>query len=58
MLTVATAQKAGHTLHISVNERVSREPVIMATLKLMPAEVMAVTDMNGKATINNVPSGE
>lgn len=59
-LCIATgmAQKKGHTLNISVNERGEKEPVMMATLKLDPAEIMAVTDVNGKAVMSNVPEGE
>ena len=54
----AMAQKDGHTLTITVSERNTKEAVVMATLKLLPAEVMAVTDMNGKATMKNVPAGD
>ena len=52
------AQTGGHTLNISVTEKGSREAIIMATLQLQPTGSMAVTDVNGKATINNVPAGE
>lgn len=55
---LAVAQKSGYTLNISVNERNGREAVMMATLKLLPADIMAVTDMNGKATMQNVPAGD
>jgi hypothetical protein len=55
---LAVAQKSGYTLNISVNERNGREAVMMATLKLQPAGIMAVTDMNGKATMQNVPAGD
>ena len=55
---LAVAQKSGYTLNISVNERHGREAVMMATLKLQPAGIMAVTDMNGKATMQNVPAGD
>ena len=52
------AQKSGHTLTVSVTEKGSREAIIMASLQLQPSGAMAVTDMNGKATINNIPSGD
>lgn len=55
---LAVAQKSGYTLNISVNERNGREAVMMATLKLQPTGIMAVTDMNGKATMQNVPAGD
>ena len=58
VLTTVVAQKTGYTLNVSVSERDSREAVVMATLKQIPADIMAVTDMNGKATIRNVPEGE
>ena len=52
------AQDNGHTLNISVTEKGSSEAIIMATLQLQPSGAMAVTDVNGKAVIGNVPSGE
>ncbi len=55
---VAMAQKGGYTLDITVKERNTKEAVVMATLKLLPADVMTVTDMNGKATMKNVPAGD
>ena len=54
----ASAQKTGYTLNITVTEKDSREPIIMATMQLQPSGAMAVTDMNGQATIGNVPAGE
>ncbi len=58
MMVSATAEEKGYTIHITVNEQGSHNPIIMATLKLMPAEIMAVTNMDGKAMMKNVPSGE
>ena len=55
---LAVAQKKGYTIDVSLNERGTREPIVMATLKLLPAEAIAVTDMNGKARLQNVPAGE
>ena len=54
----AAAQKQGHTLNISVSERDSHEAVIMATIQLQPSGALAVTDMDGRARIENVPQGE
>ncbi len=56
--TLMVAQKKGYELVVSVNERDSREAVVMATLKLLPAELMAVTDMNGQAKLQNIPAGD
>jgi outer membrane cobalamin receptor len=52
------AQGENHTLSIQVSERDSHEAVVMATLKLMPAEIMTVTDVDGRAVMRNVPSGD
>ncbi len=50
--------KNGHTLTIHVSEKSTKLPVIMATLKLQPAEMMAVTNMDGQAILHNVPAGD
>lgn len=55
---ISLAQKGGHSLNVTVTEKGTREAVIMATMQLQPIGAMAVTDVNGKATINNIPSGE
>ena len=55
---VSFAQKGGHTLHLTVNDKNTQESIIMASIQLQPTGAMAVTDMDGKATINNVPTGE
>ena len=55
---ISFAQKGGHTLNVTVTEKGTREVIIMATMQLQPIGAMAVTDVNGKATINNIPSGE
>ena len=56
--TIGNAQKKGHTLSISVAEKDSKEAIIMATLQMQPSGAMAVTDMNGHATIENVTAGD
>ena len=56
--TSAFAQKGGYTLSISVTDKGTRESIIMATLQLQPTGAMAVTNVDGQATINNVPAGE
>lgn len=54
----ASAQKGGHSLNISVVEKGTNEPVVMATVQLQPAGSLTVTDMDGKAVIKNVPDGD
>ncbi|MBQ9644972.1 MAG: TonB-dependent receptor [Prevotella sp.] len=56
--TASNAQKKGYTLSISVAEKDSKEAIIMATLQMQPSGAMAVTDMNGHATIENVTAGD
>ena len=55
---VSFAQKGGHILRLTVTDKDTQESIIMASIQLQPAGAMAVTDMDGKATINNVPTGE
>ena len=55
---ISFAQKGAHTLNVTVTEKGTREAIIMATMQLQPIGAMAVTDVNGKATISNIPSGE
>ncbi len=57
MPTMLIAQQKGFQLRISVNERDTREAVVMATLKLLPAEIIGVTDFNGQAILQNIPAG-
>lgn len=54
----ASAQKGGHSLNISVVEKGTNEPVVMATVQLQPAGSLTVTDMDGRAVIKNVPDGD
>ena len=57
-LTAAVAQKGGRKLDITVTERATGDPVVMATIQLQPAGAMTVTDMDGRASISNVPDGD
>ena len=43
---------------MTVQDKGTQESIIMASIQLQPSGAMAVTDMDGKATINNVPAGE
>ena len=56
--TISYAQKGGHTIRLVVSDKSTHESIIMASIQLQPTGAMAVTDMDGKATINNVPTGE
>jgi hypothetical protein len=58
LTAVGYAQKGKHTISISVSDKGNNEPVVMATIQLQPAGALAVTDMDGKAFIKNVPDGE
>ena len=53
----AAAQKT-HTIELTVTEKATREPVIMATVQLQPIGVYAVTDLQGKAKLTGVPAGQ
>ena len=54
----AVAQKKGsYTLDLSVKDKDTKEAVIMGTIQLQPTGAMAVTDMDGKASVKNVEAG-
>ena len=54
----AVAQKKGsYTLDLTVKDKDTKEAVIMATIQLQPTGAMAVTDMNGRASVKNVEAG-
>lgn len=55
----AFAQGAkGYEVKVSVNDKTYKEPIIMATVTLGGTGLAAVTDIDGNATISNVPAGE
>ena len=57
---LAHAQKGNrkaYTIQLSVNDKESKEPIIMATVQLQPSGVMAITDADGKATLRNIDEG-
>ena len=58
LLTAMTVMAQNYKIEIHVTEQDSREAVVMGTVSLKPAGIMAVTDIDGKALIQNVPSGE
>ncbi|MBR1547809.1 MAG: carboxypeptidase-like regulatory domain-containing protein [Prevotella sp.] len=49
---------ATHSIDIVVSEKGSREPVVMATCILQPIGLYAVTDLSGKARLQQVPEGD
>lgn len=56
-LSAAHAQKT-YSISLTVTERDTHEAVVMGTVSVKPAGVMAVTDINGRATIENLPAGD
>lgn len=51
------AQQAGHTLRINVTEKATGDAVIMATVELLPTTMVTTTDLDGRATLSNIPEG-
>lgn len=46
-----------YTVDVLVTDRDTREPIIMATVQLQPAGIIAVTNADGHATLRNVAAG-
>lgn len=57
LLSSVIASAQNQKISVSVTERATREPIIMATVMLEPSGQATVTDMNGHATLGNVPQG-
>ena len=53
----AIAQNSGHTLRLTVTEKTSHEAIIMGTVELLPTAIVTTTDLDGHATLTNVPAG-
>ena len=51
------AQHSGFTLQLSVCEEGTREPVVMGTVELLPTGIATTTDVNGQASLKNIPEG-
>ena len=50
--------KAGkYAVRLTVTEKGTHEPVVMATCSLDPLGAVTVTDADGKASVGNVPAG-
>ena len=58
----AVAQKpstqSGYTVSVSLKEKGTSDPIIMATLQLQPLGAMAVSNAEGHARIEHVPEGD
>ena len=59
-LTIEAQKSPGKTYNIelTVKEKDSKEPVIMATCMLNPIGIYVVTDVEGKARLRQVPAGD
>lgn len=55
---IFTANAQGHSINLNVIEKSTGDPMVMVTCKLEPIGIYAVTDMEGKATLKNVPEGQ
>ena len=59
-IQTATAQKAAHKgydVTLTVSDKDSHEPIIMATIQLQPTGTVAVTNADGRATLRNIEPG-
>jgi len=57
LLSLVTSIVQGHDVNLTVREKSSGEPVVMATCQLEPIGITAVTDAEGRATLRGVPDG-
>ena len=55
--TIPAQTKKGYDISISLKEKATKEPIIMATCVLHPIGSYAATDLDGKAVIKNIPEG-
>lgn len=54
----ASTSAAKHTINLIVTDKQTKETIIMANCSLEPLGSVTVTDVDGKASILNVPSGQ
>ena len=54
---LAFGQKMGNSIHLTVKDKDTKEPIIMATVQLQPSGIIAVTDADGQATFQNIENG-
>ena len=54
------AQKAAKafSIDLTVKDKETKEAIIMATVQLQPSGMLAVTDVDGKATLRNITEGQ
>ncbi|MDR0891268.1 MAG: TonB-dependent receptor [Mediterranea sp.] len=50
-------RRTSFELHVTLSDKESREPLMMATCVLKPLGAYAATDASGKATLHNIPAG-
>ncbi len=51
------SDRKSSTIHLTVKDKDSKEPIIMATVQLQPAGIVAVTDADGRATLRDIEDG-
>ena len=54
---LAFGQKMGNPIQLTVKDKDTKEPIIMATVQLQPTGIIAVTDADGRATFQNIENG-
>ena len=51
------SQKPAYSIDLTVTDKDSKEAIIMATIQLQPAGIVAVTNADGRATLHNIEAG-
>ena len=46
-----------HTLRLHVTEKGTKDAIIMATVELLPTTIVTTTNLDGQATLANIPDG-
>lgn len=54
----AAVSAKNYSISLTITEQDTQEAVVMGNISLKPAGILAVTDADGKALIQNVPEGE
>ncbi len=57
LATGVRGQSSGHTLRLAVTDASNGEPVIMATVEMLPTGAATTTNLRGEALLGNVPTG-
>jgi len=58
VLLAAPVPFAQHTFKVTVRNEQSKQPVVGATVSLKDTAITAITDVNGRAELANIPAGE